>query len=308
MARTVKVEVPGTTANCGSGFDAVGMACTIYNDFELTLTDRLGFSLKVTGEGAGAIPENDRNIALQAVKMVFEKTGQMYQGIEIKMHNRIPLARGLGSSAAAIVAGLVAANEITGNTLTKQELFDMATEIEGHPDNVAPAIFGGITVSTVSEENQAKKAHCLRFMPNKPLNLIVAVPDFKLSTKAARQVLPEAVPVKDAVFNIARAAMLIGALSQGEFEHLGYALQDKLHQPYREKLIPGMQDVFTAANKNGAFGSVISGAGPCLIAFACGNTTKIGDAMVAAFAKHSIKASFYDLLIDPTGAKVISVE
>ncbi|MCE5286037.1 MAG: homoserine kinase [Pelosinus sp.] len=306
MAITVKVQVPGTTANCGSGFDAVGMACTIYNDFELTLTEKPGFSLKVTGEGAGAIPEDDRNIALQAIKLVFEKVGQNYQGIQIKMHNRIPLARGLGSSAAAIVAGLVAANEAAGGKLTKQDILDMATQIEGHPDNVAPAIFGGITVSTVSGDKQNKKAHCLRFMPDKLLNLIVAVPDFKLSTKAARQVLPEAVPLKDAVFNISRVAMLIGALSQGEFQHLGYGLEDRLHQPYREKLIPGMQDVFKAANKNGALGSAISGAGPCLIAFAEGNTKQIGDAMVAAFAKHNISASYYELSIDPNGAKVIS--
>jgi homoserine kinase len=299
------VQVPGTTANCGSGFDAVGMACTIYNDFELTMTENQGFSLKVTGEGAGAIPENDRNIALQAVKMVFEKIGYSYQGIQIRMHNRIPLARGLGSSAAAIVAGLVAANAITGDKLTKQEIFDMATQLEGHPDNVAPAIFGGITVSTVSR-GLNKQAHCLRFMPNKALKLVVAVPDFKLSTKAARQVLPEAVPMKDAVFNISRAAMLIGALSQGKFEYLSFGLEDKIHQPYREKLIPGMQDVFKAANKNGALGSAISGAGPCLIAFTEGNAQKIGNAMIAAFAKHNVKANFYELLIDPTGAKVVS--
>lgn len=305
MAITVKVEVPGTTANCGSGFDAVGMACTIYNDFELTLTDKEGFSLKVSGEGAGAIPENDRNIALQAIKMVFGKIGRSFPGIYIKMHNRIPLARGLGSSAAAIVAGLVAANAATGSMLTSQEIFDMATQIEGHPDNVAPAIFGGITVSTVSGENHEKKAHCLRFIPNKPLKLIVAVPDFKLSTKAARQVLPETVPLKDAVFNISRVALLIGALSQGEFEHLGYALEDKIHQPYREKLIPGMQDVFAAAKENGALGAAISGAGPCLIAFAENNTKQIGDAMVNAFEKHNVTASYYELSLDANGAKVV---
>lgn len=305
MVITVKVQVPGTTANCGSGFDAVGIACTIYNDLELTLTETSGFSLKVTGEGAGAIPENERNIALQSIRMVLEKVGQGYSGIHIKMHNRIPLARGLGSSAAAIVAGLVAANAATGNTLTQQEIFDMATAMEGHPDNVAPAIFGGITVSIVSGDNQNKQAHCLRFMPDKPLNMIVAVPDFKLSTKAARQVLPQTFPLKDVVFNISRVALLIGALAQGEFQHIRYALEDKIHQPYREKLIPGMQNVFDAAIDSGALGAAISGAGPCLIAFAQGNTKKIGDAMVAAFAKHDVQAGYYELSIDPTGAKII---
>lgn len=302
MSVAVKVRVPGTTANCGPGFDAVGIACTVYNDLELMLAEQGSLLIEIEGEGKGMIPTDETNIVLQVIQTVLQKVGKEYQGIHIKMNNRIPLSRGLGSSAAAIVAGIVAANAATGNTLSKDEMLDMATEIEGHPDNVAPAIFGGITIS-VMEGNQARY---LRFVPPGQLTMVVAIPDFNLSTHVARQVLPQTVPFKDAVFNISRTALVIGSLCQGRFEHLRYALEDKIHQPYREHLIPGMQQVFDAALQQGALGVAISGAGPCLIAFAENNYDEIGAGMVQAFASHQIKASYLVLSIDTEGAKIIS--
>ncbi|WP_378955506.1 homoserine kinase [Pelosinus sp. sgz500959] len=301
MSVSVKVRVPGTTANCGPGFDAVGIACTIYNDLELTLSTEGSLVIEVEGEGASLIPTDDKNIVWQVIQKVFEKVGKQYQGIHIKMNNQIPLSRGLGSSAAAIVAGLFAANVATGNTLSKDDLLDMATAIEGHPDNVAPAIFGGITTSVV----EGKKARYLRFVPPAKLNMIVAIPDFNLSTHAARQVLPETVPFKDAVFNISRTALVIGALCQGEFQHLRYALADKIHQPYREHLIPGMGQVFDAALEKGALGVALSGAGPCLIAFAQDRCEEVGFGMVEAFANNQISAKYLVLDIDTEGARVI---
>jgi homoserine kinase len=260
------------------------------------------FTLAVSGEGAGAIPADGRNIAYQAVKAVFAKVGRPVPGISIAMRNTIPLARGLGSSAAAIVAGLVAANAATGNTLGKMDLLTLATEIEGHPDNVAPAILGGITVSFTA----GGVPQSLRFDPPGELKLIVAVPQFGLSTKAARQVLPNAVPYADAVFNVSRAALLVGALCRGELDYLRYALEDRLHQPYRAKLIPGMADVLAAAVQSGALGASISGAGPCLIAFARRNAAgTIGEAMVRAFEHNGVKAAYLDLDVDSDGAKVI---
>jgi len=298
----VTVRVPGTTANCGPGFDTVGIACTIYNDLTLTLTDKEGFSLAVTGEGAGSIPANERNIAYQAVRAVLKKVGRHSPGIAIRMHNNIPLARGLGSSAAAIVGALVAANAATGGKLDREELLAMATVMEGHPDNVAPAIYGGITISMLS----GGVPRTLRFDPPGELRMVVAVPAYGLSTKAARQVLPKTVPFADAVFNVSRAALLVGALCQGRLACLRYALEDRLHQPYRQKLIPGMADVLAAAAARGALGAALSGAGPCLIAFAAGgDTAAIGGAMVEAFARNGVKASYLDLSIDGSGAKVI---
>lgn len=300
MSFTVKVRVPGTTANCGPGFDTVGVACTIYNYMELTLTDREELTIEVSGEGEGIIPANEDNIVFKAVQAVMQKTGKNYKGLNIKMINNIPLARGLGSSAAAIVGGLLAANEITGDKLSKQELFDMATAIEGHPDNVAPALFGGITISVMQDG-----AKYMRFLPAKNITMVVAVPDFQLSTKTARRVLPRSVPLEDAIFNISRTAMLVGALCTGNYAHLKYAFQDKIHQPYRMPLIPGINEVFCAAVSNGAFGATISGAGPCLIAFTEKNPDKIGNAMVEAFSTNNIKSNYLILDIDSQGATLI---
>jgi len=301
MSVGVKVRVPGTTANCGPGFDAVGIACSIYNELEVILSQQGGLIIEVEGEGKGIIPSDEKNIIYQVILTVLEKVGKKYQGIHIKMLNHIPLSRGLGSSAAAIVAGLFAANELTGNTLSKNDLLNMATAIEGHPDNVAPAIFGGITTSVI----QGDQSYYLRFVPPAKLNMVVAVPEFNLSTQLARNALPQTVPFKDAVFNISRTALVIGALCQGEFHHLRYALEDKIHQPYREHLIPGMQQVFDAAVDKGAFGAAISGAGPCIIAFAQDHVHQIGAGMVQAFACNHIKAKYLVLDIDTEGVKVI---
>lgn len=301
MANTVKIRVPGTTANCGPGFDAVGIACTIYNDLELTLSSQDGISLEVTGEGAGTIPADESNVVVKAVRMVLAKTGQQAKGISLKMTNHIPLSRGLGSSAAAIVGGLVAANELTGRHLTNEDLLTMATSIEGHPDNVAPAIFGGITVS-IMESGSVKY---LRFLPPANFSMVAVIPEFNLSTKAARKVLPETVPFADAVFNVSRTALLIGALCTGELNLLLHALEDRLHQPYREELIPGMAQVLAAARQAGALGAALSGAGPCLLAFTAGNSSQIGEAMVKAFQLHKIRARYQHLQIDTQGAAII---
>jgi homoserine kinase len=301
MANTVKIRVPGTTANCGPGFDAVGIACTIYNDLELTLSDQGGISLDVTGEGAGAIPADGSNVAVKAIQMVLAKTGCNANGIALKMVNNIPLARGLGSSAAAIVGGLVAANELTGSTLTKEDILDMATAIEGHPDNVAPAIFGGITVS-IMDSGSAKY---LRFLPPKDFSMVAVIPEFNLSTKAARKVLPDSVPFADAVFNVSRTALLVGSLCTGELKLLIHALEDRLHQPYREQLIPGMAQVLSVARQTGALGAALSGAGPCLLAFTADNSDAVGMAMVKAFNIHKVAARYQILDIDKKGAIII---
>ena len=301
MPESVKIRVPATTANCGPGFDAVGIACTLYNELQISWAPAAQIQIEVTGEGAGYIPATADNIIVKAVKQVFKRVGQKNRGISLQLHNHIPLSRGLGSSAAAIVSGLFAANEITGRQLSNDDLLLMATAMEGHPDNVAPALLGGITVSIMEGE----QVRCLRFVPPQPMSMIVAVPDFHLSTKAARQVLPQTVPFQHAVYNVSRSALLIGALCQGEMSLLRQALKDKLHQPYREKLIPGMMDVLDAATEAGAWGAALSGAGPCLIAFADQKQGAIGEAMVSAFGAHKIKSRYLVLNLDTAGAVVI---
>ncbi len=299
----VKVRVPGTSANCGPGFDCLGVACTIYNELELKLLPEERLEINITGDGAANIPTDERNIVWRSIQKLLKRAGKAdeYKGAIINMHNGVPLSRGLGSSATAIVGGLKAANEFLGNPFTRRDLLQMATEIEGHPDNVAPAIFGGFTISIVRND----KPECFCLMPKLKLKLVVAVPDFFLPTKAARAVLPQEVPMKDAVYNIGRAAMLTAALCKGNKSFLRSVFDDALHQPYRAKLIPGMYDVFKAAREAGALGASMSGAGPCLIAFTADNPEAVGDAMVKAFANHEVKAIYHVFDIDSQGAVAI---
>lgn len=300
MADMVSVRVPGTTANCGPGFDTLGIACTIYNELDLTITDG-GLSVVNEGEGAASLAVDDSNIVVQAIRLVYQDVGKPLPGLSLKLRNTIPLARGLGSSAAAIVGGLVAANASLGQPLSGQRLLELATQMEGHPDNVAPALFGGITVSSSEPDGVINS---LRFLPPRPLYLAVAIPAFELATHTAREVLPKTVSLADALFNVAHSSQLTVALCSGEYRYLRHALQDRLHQSYRQPLIPAMGDVFAAALNAGALGAVISGAGPTLLAFCEQQDPSIADAMVAAFAKSGIAAQGHILQIDSAGAQV----
>lgn len=303
MGRSVKVRVPGTSANCGPGFDTLGVACTIYNDLELTLLLEDRLEITVEGEGEKNIPLNSHNMVWRAVQLLLKKgrRDREYRGAIIRMVNRIPLSRGLGSSAAAIVAGLKAANVLLENPFSRGELLQFATSLEGHPDNVAPAIFGGFTISLLNQ----KHAETFSFLPRLTLKLVVAIPSFHLSTRAARNVLPETVPLKDAVFNVGRAALLVGALVKGTPHFLRHAFEDALHQPYRAKLIPGMNDVIKAAKDAGALGAVMSGAGPCLMAYTLSEEAAIGEAMIHAFRAHQVEARYLIFDIDRRGAYIV---
>ena len=301
--RSVKVRVPGTSANCGPGFDCLGVACTIYNELELTLLEEERLDIEITGDGAENIPVDERNIVWRSIQKLLERAGkaQEYKGAIIRMDNGVPLSRGLGSSATAIVGGLKAANECLGDPVTNRDLLQMATEIEGDNENEEQVIFGGFSIRIVRNGKQEG----LSLMPKLPLKLVVTVPDFFLPTKAARAVLPAEVPMKDAVFNIGRAAMLTAALCKGNKSFLRSVFDDALHQPYRAKLIPGMYDVFKAARAAGALGASMSGAGPCLIAFTVENADAVGMAMRDAFAKNNVKSQYHVFDIDGTGATVI---
>ena len=304
--RSVRVRVPATSANLGPGFDALGIACTLYNEMTLTLTHEPGLHISARGEGAAYIPGDERNIVWKSIQYLLERAGRVdeFQGARIRMSNRIPLSRGLGSSATAIVAGLTAANALVDSPFSRDDLLQLATDIEGHPDNVAPAIYGGFTVNTVTDGH----VECFSFLPRIFLRLVVMVPDFYLSTKSARQVLPSEVPMKDAVFNISHAAMMVAALARGSEKHLDNAFADALHQNYRAPLIPGMFDVFAAAKRAGAYGAALSGAGPCLIAFVPEHrkcTEEVAAAMQEAFRAYEIEARPLHLRLDTKGARVL---
>ena len=304
--RSVRVRVPATSANLGPGFDALGIACTLYNEMTLTLTHEPGLHISARGEGAAYIPGDERNIVWKSIQYLLERAGRVdeFRGARIRMSNRIPLSRGLGSSATAIVAGLTAANALIDSPFSRDDLLQLAMDIEGHPDNVAPAIYGGFTVNTVTDGH----VECFSFLPRIFLRFVVMVPDFYLSTKSARQVLPSEVPMKDAVFNISHAAMMVAALARGSEKHLDNAFADALHQNYRASLIPGMFDVFAAAKKAGAYGAALSGAGPCLIAFVPEHrecTEAVAAAMQEAFRAHEIEARPLHLRLDTKGARIL---
>lgn len=301
--KSVTVRVPGTTANCGPGFDSLGIACSIYNELTMELTENEFLEISVEGAGAEDISDGPDNIVWTSVKLFLERAGlkERYRGARMHMVNQVPLSRGLGSSATAIVTGIYAANAFCGSPMSKHDMLQLATEMEGHPDNVAPALYGGFTISTMKDG----RADTMSFMPKLDLKLIVAVPDFYLSTSKARAVLPEKITRAEAIYNISRAAMLAASLARGDREYLASAIDDAIHQPYRAQLIPGMYDVFEAARNAGAFGAALSGAGPCVIAFAENGTEAIGMAMKEEFAKHNVKAEILQLSIDKQGAYLL---
>jgi homoserine kinase len=276
---TVTVRVPATSANLGPGFDALGLALRLHNT--LVIEPASSPEIEIEGEGQKTLPRDPSHLAYRAAVAVAaraEETGAApaVQAFRLRQRNAIPLARGLGSSAAAIVGGAVAANALLGHPLDDQALLDLATELEGHPDNVAPALLGGLVVCT----RTGTGVRWMRLAPPS-LKVVLAVPDYPVSTEEARRRLPARVPFPDAVFNVTRTALLVAALTGGRPDLLDEATQDRLHQPYREHLVPGLNEVFSAARRAGAYGVALSGSGPAVLAF--GEAAGIGPAMARAF-------------------------
>ncbi|MBP2666192.1 MAG: thrB 2 [Firmicutes bacterium] len=299
-----KVRIPATTANCGPGFDTLGIACTLYNEVSLELNGPgNAVQIVVTGDGADTLPVNEKNLVLRSVRTVLDRANHPATNLRLTLHNNIPLSRGLGSSSAAIVGGLVAANSVVGNLFSRQELLSMATKLEGHPDNVAPALLGGFAVSVM----QGERVTSLSLPVPAALKLVVCIPAFRLSTNKARQAIPDIVPHRDAVFNVSRTALLVGAMASGRLEYLSEALDDKLHQPYRAALIPGMAAVFAAGKAAGALGVAMSGAGPSLMAYTIENADAVGNAMVHAFQVHDVQSRYLCLGVDYDGACIVDL-
>lgn len=252
----IKVRVPASSANLGPGFDTLGLALDLYNEFIFEEIEEgfeiLGFDERYT---------NKDNLVYRAMERTFEKIGYRVKGIRIEGHINIPVSRGLGSSASCILGGVLGANEIAGSILSKDEIFQLAVDIEGHPDNISPALFGGLTVS-IMEEN---KPLYNQFQIHKGLKFFALVPDFTLSTKEARAVLPNLIDYKDGISNVSRVALLLSALANGRFDLLKYGLKDKLHQPYRGELIPDFHNIIKKAEEFGGLGAFLSGAGPTIM-------------------------------------------
>lgn len=299
----IRVQVPATTANLGPGFDCLGMALELYNMVEMIPTSR-GLTIEITGEGAADVPRDERNLVYQAAQRVFHQLGYSPAGLKLRLSNQIPVARGLGSSTSAIVGGVIAANLLAGGRLSVKEIINLSSSIEGHPDNVAPAVLGGIVVS-VQAEGEVK---FLKIQPPQNLKGVVAVPDFTLTTKTSREALPTQVAFQDAAFNVGRVALLVAALQQGDLGLLGTAMEDRLHQSFRSSLIPGFKKVLAAAKLAGARGVTLSGAGPTVIAFADSNFDLIARVMGDTFRQNGVKSKVMVLKPSPVGARALEVK
>ncbi|MGA7937487.1 MAG: homoserine kinase [Kovacikia sp.] len=302
MDLNVTVRVPATTANLGPGFDCLGAALTLYNQFKFSLLpfDREELVIVVNGPEAERVKTDASNLVYQALANFYQRLNQVPPPLQIEIQMDVPLARGLGSSATAIVGGLVGANALAGSPMSPDELMRMAVEIEGHPDNVVPAMVGGCRLAATGLDTDWEICE----VPwHSNLIPIVAIPNFELSTQKARQVLPSSYDRADAIFNVAHLGLLLRGLETGKGEWLRAALQDRIHQPYRQGLIPGYEAVQAAALMAGAYGLVISGAGPTLLALANIEVAQpVMAAMETAWTSQGALAQVKALELDLEGA------
>lgn len=301
----ISVRVPATSANLGPGFDALGLALDLFN----TLSLRLSSADALVAQGEGAIQLNGQTttIAHDAAHRVFKALNYDMPGVALGMHNAIPLARGLGSSSAAIVGGMVAANEWarreTGHALSPVELLEMANTIEGHPDNIAPALMGGLVAAACGETGVSAVRVPVKEWPQ----FVAWIPDAELSTHTARGVLPATVSRADAIYNLSRAALLVAALAAGDWNALGEALNDRLHQQQRAPLVPGFIEIGSAAREGGAAGATLSGAGPTILAWIAPNADamKVKGAIETAARNANVAGRALQLRASERGAELV---
>ncbi len=277
----IKIRVPATSANLGPGFDCLGLALNIWNEVSFESADKLSY--QVTGEGAEKLNKGVKNLLTKAYSLVYDIYGKPMSGAEIVAHNEILMSSGLGSSAAAIVAGLFGANEMLGGQLGAEEILRLATNMEGHPDNVAPALLGGLVVSVMSEDQIITKRYEIP-----ELALVIVKPMVDWPTKTARAVLPKFISRIDATHNIGRAVLVVDALRNGDLDLLNKVMDDRIHQPYRLKRIAGGLAAYKTAKRFGAV--ALSGAGPSIISFASTeNAYQAKIEIAAVFEERGIK-------------------
>lgn len=302
VGRRVKVRVPATTANLGPGFDTLGLALAFYDELEVEAVSDSSVTVEVEGVGAGEVPTDGSNLVASSIRYVFERVKQPVPGLKLHARNSIPHGRGMGSSGSAIVSGIKAAQGLLEGTVnfSDDELLALATELEGHPDNVAPALFGGLTVAWTTEAGPRFK----KLNVHRGVSPLVLVPDFKMSTELARSLQPESVPHEDAVFNVSRSALLVAALTQSP-ELLFEATEDRLHQDYRASAMPETSAVIGALRSAG-FAAVVSGAGPSILVLCSDPSERLRATEVARSAYTSTWTELM-LTVDIKGATVGAV-
>ena len=295
----VTVIIPATSANLGPGFDCLGLALALYNRVTFTAVPHPTLTIEVTGLDAEKVPTDETNLVYQSASCMFDRLGKRPSGLHIQQENNIPVSSGLGSSSTAVLAGLLGANALVNGHYTQSDVLVIAAAEEGHPDNVAPALLGGLVLGVMKDDSVY-----IEQLPIARQKVAVILPDFHLLTHDARAALPTQISRQDAIFNASRLPLLIRALETADYPKLTLAMQDKLHQPYRLPLIPGMADAFATAYAAGAAGVALSGAGPSLIAFAPDGHAKIIEKVTAVFQQNQLSSRSWILLIDTVGTQV----
>lgn len=291
----IRVRVPASTSNLGSGFDTFGLALQRYLTVEMAPARAL--KIVATGMNAADIPHDESNAVLRATKRLFEHCGQILPPVQIRIDNDIPLSRGLGSSGAAAVAGLACAAKLLHRRLDTKEFLQLATELEGHPENAASSLLGGITVSCMENGRPVTE----KFELDPRLKFVVLIPEITVSTDRAREILPATVSHADAVFNVQRSALLVVALSQKNYGLLRVAMQDRLHQPFRKQLIPGYDVFAERAYENGALGVCISGSGSSVLAVTVERAEELQHVWKKTTSRLNLSANVEVLSVDNTG-------
>lgn len=300
----LRVEAPATTANLACGFDVLGLALDLTYTVEVEAHHEGTFSMVHQGEREGVVPENEENLFFRAIRKTWEYLGFRGPGLSARAWNTIPIARGLGSSAACIVAGVAVANTISGGKLSLQEMLDIATRLEGHPDNVVPAFVGGFTIAL----NKGGQVLYRKFSFALPVHLYVLIPDYTLSTEAMRRALPPSYAREDAVFSLAHLAFLLGSFFQQDVEGFLLSLEDRIHEPYRGKHVVGFSEVKTYVQKKNIGNAVISGSGPTILLFLTRPLEK-GEMedIRAIFDSSGVQVDIRKVSPRETGVKVVSI-
>ena len=295
----IKIQIPATSANIGSGFDSLGIALDLYNYVWMEEADEIDIS----SNDDIAVPTDKSNLIYWSAEKLYSECGKKLPGLRIVQENNIPMTRGLGSSSACIAAGLIGANRFLGSPLSQHELVNLACKIEGHPDNTTPALLGGLV--TAAMENG--RVYSVSVPVAEHIRFGVFIPPFELKTEVARQALPDTYSRENAVYNLSRSSLMTAALFSGSLENLRVAVQDSLHQPFRKKFISGIDTVFRMTYELGSYGTYISGAGPSIIAI-------IDDTLEKQFDEYALPHlisrgvegwKFVTLKADSEGARIV---
>ena len=307
----VTVRVPATSANLGPGFDSFGLALPIYNEItiEETVMPGTGIEISVFSDNQEeidimSIPTDKENLVYKAVELLYNSIGQTPSELKITIKSNIPITRGLGSSSSVIVGGLIAANELLGRPADEAALLSIAAEIEGHPDNITPAIVGGVVIASLEDDGSVLYR---KLDWPEEWKIMVCVPDYELSTEIARSVIPAEIPLKDAIFNAKRCAMFVQAVLTKDEELMKFALTDRIHQPYRMKLVPGLSEIIeNLKHETDVLGCVLSGAGPSVLVITKGNSQdRIKEIVKNTWADLNVKSDIEILRIEDQGAIVL---